>query len=293
MTSAEYELVTTVPFGVRCYPDDPKRLLIPYLDPDIGLERACHLLNLPLETLWHEASAQEAAITRLDQWLRTGPVVLGPLDLGRLPYQEAADTVRGYDHYLVVLGRDSSGVFVVRDPEGFVQVEVGPDILLRAWQAVQVREGRGAFTMRRLRLSDKAASRPAAAILRGVSSLALDNLIASGHDMTAGPDAYRALGELRFDATQRRSLSIQLPAAGYRYLLGASLARFLAANGSGLERLTWARLEQLLSEQAVRLAQVHSHICSSAARPPGLNIAADTEREIMASAIALKDLIGE
>jgi hypothetical protein len=293
MTTAEYELATTVPFGVRCHPGDPHRLLIPYLDPDTGLDRACQLLGLAVETHWHAPSAGEAAAARLGRWLRTGPVVLGPVDLGRLPYQGTADTVRGYDHYLVVLGRGPSGAFIVRDPEGFVQVEIEPEALLDAWRATEVREGRGAFTLRRLRPHGTPDDRPGAALVRDVCGFALENLLASGRTATAGPAAYRALSGLSFDATQRRSLSMQLPAAAYRYALGARLARFRAAGQTGPRGRAWNRLECLLSGQAVRLARVHGLLGAAASAPPGLDDAAEAEHQIVACATELKGLTSE
>lgn len=291
MTTAEYELITTVPFGVRCYPDDPHRLLIPYLDPDVGLDRASRILGLPAETRWHKPSAAEAAVARLGRWLRTGPVVLGPVDLGRLPYQWVADTLQGCDHYLVVLGRAPSGAFIVRDPEGFVQAEIDPEGLLDAWRAAEVREGRGSFTLRRLRPRGIADRRPSADIVRDVCGFALENLLASGRTATAGPAAYRALSGLSFDASRRRSLSVQLPVVAYRYALGARLARFGATGRSGPQGRVWDRLESLLSGQAARLARVHGRLGAAASVPSGFDEAAEAEREIVTCATELKGLI--
>ncbi len=184
MTPAEFEVVTTTPFGVRCVPGDPHRLLVPYLDPDVGLDRGCELLGLRVETLWYGASEGGAALTVLDGWLRTGPVVLGPLDLGYLTYYDMAETLRGCDHYLVVLGRGGDGQFVVRDPEGFIQVDLGQETLMRAWAASAVPEGRGAFTQRRL---------------------VLDSAGAGG--LTSKPDLLRRMTGLKFSAA-RSELSV-------------------------------------------------------------------------------------
>jgi acyl-CoA synthetase (AMP-forming)/AMP-acid ligase II len=259
MTPAEFEVVTTTPFGVRCVPDDPHRLLVPYLDPDIGLDRGCQLLGLRVETLWHGPSEGAAALAVLDGWLRTGPVVLGPLDLGYLSYHEMAETLRGCDHYLVVLGRGGDGQFVVRDPEGFIQVDLGQDTLVRAWAASAVPEGRGAFTQRRLVLDGREGECPTseADLLHRIAGHALDNLAAAADEQTGGSDAYRALAELAVDPTSRRALSILLPAASYRYRLASLFAdRVESCGGSP----GWHRLGALFDEQLAVLSGAHQEL---------------------------------
>ncbi len=241
-----FELFTTVPFGVRSTPNDPHRLLMPHLDPDLGLDRAVRALGIESETRWFVCAAE--ALATLDQWLRTSPVLLGPLDLGLLPYHPLAGTLSGCDHYLVALGRRAEGV-VVRDPEGIVQVTITADALVAAWSKEAVPEGRGSFSLRRL--AHRLAARSHADVNRTTLAFGLDNLVAAARSPLGGASVYRALAEAARDATRQRALSLLVPPAAFRYRLAS---RFLAEVG-GHDMLADA-----MANQAVRAARLASAV---------------------------------
>jgi acyl-CoA synthetase (AMP-forming)/AMP-acid ligase II len=282
LTPAEFELLTTVPFGVRAHVDDPHRLLVPYLDPDLGLDRAAALLGLDLETVWHRPNEGSAALTLLDGWLRTGPVLAGPLDLGRLTYHDAAETLRGCDHYLVVLGRDEDGRFVVRDPEGFVHVDLAEEDLLAACAAKSVPEGRGPYTLRRLARGGDTGREPPVGVLLATAALALDNLVAAAGHHSGGGQAYRLLSRLALNATHRRGLSLLLPAAGLRYDLASFLVRALP-DGAGLG--------ELLDAQMRTLAEAHADVVDGIAPGARFDEAAAREDLIARHAARMRRLI--
>jgi acyl-CoA synthetase (AMP-forming)/AMP-acid ligase II len=284
ITAIEFEIMTTTPFGVRSVPDDPHRLLVPYLDPDIGLDRACKLLGLECETVWHHPSDGAAALRMLDDWLCTGPVVLGPLDLGCLDYHELAHALAGCDHYLVVLGRSGDGEFVVRDPEGFMLVDVDERTLVRAWAANGVREGRGAFTQRRLIRASAGGPLSEEDLLHHIAEHAIRNIVAAEQERTGGTGAYRALVNLTLDPTNRRALSLLLPAANYRYRLSSFIADRLASLNSDQ---WWRKLCTLFDAQLGALSSAHQELLSFGTAS-ALHDAINGERRIAAHAIKRK-----
>src|SRR5206468_4332148 len=85
----------------------------------------------------------------LEEWSVKGPVLLGPLDMGMLPYFFHSELFRGIDHYIVVMGVDEDIVWF-SDPEAVPLATMSRDELVSAWRAEHVPEGRGAFVMRRI-----------------------------------------------------------------------------------------------------------------------------------------------
>lgn len=162
----DFEIATTVPFGVVYREGDPNRLLDCYLDPDIGLDRGMSNLDIPFDIrYWPRDSDWKDAFNTLNTWCAEAPVVLGPLNMENLTYFFRGDLYRNMDHYIVIKGIDS-GKYSVCDPEGFVDVYLHENDLRIAWKADEIPEGRGAFTMRRakemkneVRLDDKTIKR--------------------------------------------------------------------------------------------------------------------------------------
>lgn len=282
VSPVEFELLTTVPFGVRCVPADPTRLLIPLLDPDVGLDRACALLGLEIETMWRPVSEPLEAFSALRHWLATGPVVLGPLDLGELTYHPAAATLRGCDHYVVALGHDDRAGFMIRDPEGMALVQVEASTLSRAWAAVGMPEGRGAFTMRRLRLNQGAGAVSPPDLPIRLAAHMLANLAAAAEHREGGAGAWESLTSVHLDATNRRSLTLLLPSAATRYRLAARLCeRVLAPASVPGERRLWEALSAVFDQQAHGVAGLHRIVATeSPGLPLALNDAAGREAEL-------------
>lgn len=276
LTSAEFEVFTTTPFGVRAQAEDIHRLLIPYLDPDLGLDRACAVLGLQVEIAWHDVSAGARALAQLDSWLRIGPVLLGPLDLGALSYHETAVTLQGCDHYLVALGR-TEDTLIVRDPEGFVHTVLDERSLLTAWAAGRVPEGRGAFSMRRLLFHDVTEADTPKILLANTAYYALNNLVTASRQPGGGPDAYHALTGLRATSAHRRSLSFLLPAATTRYQLAAQFARRFADEETDPH---WNEFADLCDEQLITLAMAHHAVLVGEPANSQFDRAATTEQAL-------------
>lgn len=246
VTAEWLELLTTTPFGVRAEPDDLARLLVPFIDPDTGLDRAAKLLGHEIETVvLGPADAAEAGAT-LDRWLRTGPVVLGPLDLGHLRYHPLRRTLVGCDHYVVALGRSGDRT-VVRDPEGFVQISISSSQLMEAWRADRVPEGRGAYTMRRLLRRPEAQTRDPRDVLPEVRDAAVENIMSASRCATGGSNAYRSLQQVDPTPGRSRSLCLLVPPMASRYRLAAAFFGMVGtagdlAGGFGAQAVRLARL---------------------------------------------------
>jgi hypothetical protein len=145
-----FENFTTVPFGIKHVPNDPNRLLDCYLDPDVGLDRAMNILGIPYEVrFWAEGSDGSEALHLLQEWSDKTPVVLGPLNMGGLPYFFHREVFQHMDHYIIILNIQNEKVQVC-DPEGFILAFLPIDDLLKAWRGEQIPEGRGEFIMRRI-----------------------------------------------------------------------------------------------------------------------------------------------
>jgi acyl-CoA synthetase (AMP-forming)/AMP-acid ligase II len=251
VTPALFEIATTVPFGTRTRPADPHRVLMPWLDPDLGLDRAAHTLGLDIQTCWHADS--DTALTQLDEWLRTSPVLLGPLDLGGLDYHELAGTLRGCDHYVVALGRRASGDVIVRDPEGHAEIAISEPALRRAWGADAVPEGRGGFMLRRVQPGGEPVSQ--LETVGRIAAGAVANLTAAAAAPDGGATGYRALTLAGLDQSGRRGLSLLLPSAALRARLAARFAALAAT--AWLDTVHWAHLATLWDDQVTALAMAH------------------------------------
>lgn len=216
--------------------------------------------------------------------------MLGPLDLGELTYHPLASTLRGCDHYLVALGRDRAGGLLVRDPEGAVLVRVADSVLRRAWANRDVPEGRGAFTLRRMLITD-APGTELERLLDRLALFALDNLVAAARKPGGGADAYLALLELPTTSTYQRSLTLLLPSAGLRYRAAAQLARTVLSQASSRSSAKqWLRVADLLDHQAVALARIHRDVVDGGVTSPSaLTETAKREASLAEHADALRE----
>lgn len=146
-----FEIATTIPFGVIYRSGDPNRLLDSFMDPDIGLDRGMNILKIPFDIkYWPEDSDGKEALHTLNEWCATTPVVLGPLNMERLTYYFQGVLYKNMDHYVVVTGKEG-GFYSVCDPECMAHVLIQEEDLRLAWKADGIQEGRGAFTMRRVK----------------------------------------------------------------------------------------------------------------------------------------------
>ena len=111
--------------------------------PDVGLSRSFGLLGFNVE---EEAESDGVAIPidALELQLDNGPVLLGPLDMGELPYRPNASGANGADHFVLALHVEDEAV-VVHDPAGYPAMPIGVEALDRAWRADLIAYRRGTY----------------------------------------------------------------------------------------------------------------------------------------------------
>jgi hypothetical protein len=96
------------------------------------LTKALNLLGLECETESGPGTGDPVELLSRD--LATGPVMLGPLDMGYLRYFPYHQHARGADHYLVAYAMDEEQVYV-HNPLGYPCATLGFDDLARSWRA--------------------------------------------------------------------------------------------------------------------------------------------------------------
>ncbi|MXX19666.1 MAG: hypothetical protein F4X03_12475 [Dehalococcoidia bacterium] len=111
--------------------------------PDVGLSRAFGLLGFKVA---EEAESDGAPMPAeaLARQLDDGPVLLGPLDVGELPYQPDSQGGNGVDHFVLALGFEGDEV-VLHDPDGYPAVPIALEALDRAWKADLIEYRRGSY----------------------------------------------------------------------------------------------------------------------------------------------------
>lgn len=181
------ECLTGMPFGAAFFKVDPP-LFFPSpsaTDPDSGLNRALATMGWSC-TLWQGDDADKAQAA-LEDALGDGPVMLGPLDLGYLPFDPNHASKRGSDHYIVALKRDlkrDGELIQVHDPQLYPFAVLPMDELMRAWNASKLGYSTRAYTMRTAFREERRRSR--AQMVEETLAYAQE-LVA---DTPAGPVAY-------------------------------------------------------------------------------------------------------
>ncbi len=141
------ECMTGMPFGALFLRFETPLFFPSHADvnPHSGLSRALSTLGWTC-TLWQGDDA-ESALDTLKESLKKGPVLLGPLDLGFLPYDPNHRLKRGGDHFIVVLKLDGDRV-QVHDPQFYPFAVLPVDDLMRAWNAAELGYATCAYTLR-------------------------------------------------------------------------------------------------------------------------------------------------
>lgn len=141
------ECMTGMPFGAMFLQlENP--LFFPgpaSTDPDAGLSRALETLGWTCE-LWRSDEA-DAACAKLQEVLREGPALLGPLDMGFLPYDPDHQQNRGGDHFIVALKCEDELV-QVHDPQLYPFALLPLADLVRAWYGKDLGYTDSAYTLR-------------------------------------------------------------------------------------------------------------------------------------------------
>jgi hypothetical protein len=135
------EALTGMGLGAMQIPDGP--LFFDQYAPDLGLSAALTLLGFD----YTERSCPEDAPPPFDTLrsdLEAGPVLLGPVDYGCLPYIPGHEYGAGSDHYIVAYAMDDATVRL-HDPAGFPHVSLSLTELANAWRGERIGYRRGAF----------------------------------------------------------------------------------------------------------------------------------------------------
>ena len=141
------ECMTGMPFGTLFLQFETPLFFPSHADlnPHSGLSRALSILGWTC-TIWQDDDA-ESALDALKDNLKKGPVLLGPLDLGFLPYDPNHALKRGGDHFIVVLKLEGDRV-QVHDPQFYPFAVLPVDDLMRAWNATDLGYATCAYTLR-------------------------------------------------------------------------------------------------------------------------------------------------
>ncbi|MCY3713572.1 MAG: hypothetical protein OXH02_09810 [Gemmatimonadetes bacterium] len=141
------ECMTGMPFGALFLQFETPLFFPSHADlnPNSGMSRALSILGWTC-TQW-EGENVESALEALKANLKNGPILLGPLDLGFLPYDPNHRLKRGGDHFIVALKLEDGRV-QVHDPQFYPFAVLPVDDLLRAWNATDLGYATSAYTLR-------------------------------------------------------------------------------------------------------------------------------------------------
>jgi hypothetical protein len=141
----QIECMTGMPFGATFLQFEEPLFFPDATDPDEGLTRAIATLGWACET-WRGEDATPARAALLAA-IGEGPVLLGPLDMGYLPYDPGHQNKRGGDHYIVALRREDDLV-QVHDPQLYPFAVLPLADLMRSWRATHLGYAKSAYTLR-------------------------------------------------------------------------------------------------------------------------------------------------
>jgi hypothetical protein len=136
------EVLTGVGLGAVQTPDGQTWLSTTPQEVPAGVDRALELLGFAATTATGPEDADVLELLRAD--LVTGPVMLGPLDMGHLTYIPWHGVLAGSDHYLVAYAVDGGRAWL-QDPAGFPCTALGREDLARAWRAERIGAPGGPF----------------------------------------------------------------------------------------------------------------------------------------------------
>lgn len=101
-------------------------------DPGIGVDAALGLLGWTCDR--GAGGDGASALERLREALESGPVLVGPLEIGLLPHHPEPRGAIGSDHYVIVIGLE--GQFVrFHDPHGYPYATMPAEVFTAAWRA--------------------------------------------------------------------------------------------------------------------------------------------------------------
>ena len=145
-----FEISTSTPFGIRHYENEYfDRLLTTYCDPNRGMDRALRLWGYDVETV-HSGTVDEAVWEIRHRISPELPVIVGPIDMGKLGYQIMPALLKRMDHYLLLEYYSATEVYCT-DSEGFYQYRLTYTELYAYLSADAIPEADGCITVRQVK----------------------------------------------------------------------------------------------------------------------------------------------
>lgn len=145
-----FEISTSTPFGIRHFENEHfDRLLTTYCDPNQGMDRALRLWGYDAETV--RTGAAEEAVREIRRRISPEyPVIVGPIDMGKLGYQIMPALLKRMDHYILLEYCSDTEAYCT-DSEGFYQYRLTYEELGAYLSADAVPEADGCITVRQIR----------------------------------------------------------------------------------------------------------------------------------------------
>lgn len=129
---ATIEVMTGSPYGISIHGDDEHTYFTPdRWNPELGMTTALDLLGWECD---RSAGSADDAVAVLRRASRESPVLVGPVEMGMLPYIPGLGRAIGADHNVVVVGMEGDLVRA-HDVQGWPFVTMPLESLLKAWQA--------------------------------------------------------------------------------------------------------------------------------------------------------------
>lgn len=145
-----FEISTSTPFGIRHFENEHfDRLLTTYCDPNQGMDRALRLWGYDAETV-RTGAAKEAVREIRRRISPEYPVIVGPIDMGKLGYQIMPALLKRMDHYILLEYCSDTEAYCT-DSEGFYQYRLTYEELGACLSADAVPEADGCITVRQIR----------------------------------------------------------------------------------------------------------------------------------------------
>ena len=198
------ECITTAPFGFVYVPEDGGGFAVSGYNPHVGVGRALRLLRY--DSRFRSFANSSEALRFLRRTLENDVVLIGPVDMGLLPYDPYHKFKLGSDHYVVATEMGDENL-VVNDPDGYVHVPIPIGDFGKAWKADRIRYKRGSYslwTIGRRRGKSPRRSIWEAALRLGLKNLREKREVRRGGRVLycSGPTAIRRLAE---DVNRKRS----------------------------------------------------------------------------------------
>ncbi len=242
--------------------------------PDLGIDRALQLLGFEFEHRSFD-SPDESPLESLKDDLRSGPVVIGPVDMGLLTYNPRATGAIGADHYIVVTGFDGD-TFFLNDPVGIPYAWLSGDELIEAWKAELVGYKRSHFQSwsrprRVAHHTERELFESAIRMFKGIYDSSIETV--SHAEVLTGPDAIAATARRVTDGLLSEGergflLDFMLPVSAAR---ASDYAGFFAKHDETLSSLK-AEMAELFGA-----ARMHLHLDDTDALATSLRHIGDVE----------------